>query len=51
MINLSVIQYSLQMSVEVERKFMCGAHTLKALEEIGGKYSIHHKALCVLTDN
>lgn len=27
---------SFQMSVEVERKFVCSADTLKTLEEIGG---------------
>lgn len=31
---------SFQMSVEVERKFLCNADTLKALEEIGGTRSI-----------
>lgn len=28
------------MSVEVERKFVCNADTVKTLEEIGGRFSM-----------
>lgn len=31
------LSLSFQMSVEVERKFLCNADTLKIIEEIGGE--------------